>query len=183
MRFFKHHNQGEGDCGQRRFMRGEGRGRHMGRGGRLRRFLEHGDLRLLVLHLIGQDPRHGYELIREIETLTGGAYAPSPGVVYPTLTMLEELGQAEATAEGAKKLYAITEAGRAALAEQHTALAAILARLADAPPRETATPVLRAMENLRTALKLKLGGGAATAELARTIADLLDETTRKIEEA
>lgn len=190
MRLFKQLNEharhghapGEG-CGSRRFMRGEGHHRHFHRGGRLARFLEHGDLRLLVLYLIGEAPRHGYELIKAIEDLTSGAYAPSPGVIYPTLTMLEELGQAEATAEGAKKLYAITEAGRAALAENQAAVEAILARLAGATSgREAALPVLRAMENVKTALRLKLGGRAASAESLRRIADALDELARKIED-
>lgn len=190
MRLFRHLSKNESlggkDCGPRRFMRGgphgHGPGHHFGRGGRLARFLEHGDLRLLVLHLIGQKPSHGYEIIKSIEDLTGGAYAPSPGVVYPTLTMLEELGQAEATAEGTKKFYAITPAGEAALAQNKAALDIILARLAGGPPREAAMPVMRAMENMKTALRLKLGGRAASAETMRRIADALDELARKIEE-
>ena len=79
---------------------------------------EAGELRLVMLLLMESEPRHGYDIIRELETRTGGAYAPSPGIVYPTLTMLEELGQVEARAtQGAKKLYAITAAGSAHLAE------------------------------------------------------------------
>ena len=192
MRIFKqmgdharhHGEEGRGECGHRRFMRGEGHGRHghFGRGGRVARFLEHGDLRLLVLHLIGEAPRHGYDLIKAIEDLTGGAYAPSPGVIYPTLTMLEELGQAEAATEGSKKLYSITEAGRAALAENKPLVDTILARLAGSSGRESAMPVLRAMENVKTALRLKLGGRAASAESLRRIADALDELARKIED-
>jgi DNA-binding PadR family transcriptional regulator len=193
MRIFKHLNEGgrsgrrhaEGEgCGHRRFMRG-GEGhhhRHFGRGGRVARFLEHGDLRLLVLHLIGQEPRHGYELIKAVEDLTGGAYAPSPGVIYPTLTMLEELGQAVAATEGTKKLYSITDAGRAALAESQHLVDTILARLAGGTGRENAMPVFRAMENVKTALRMKLGGRAATGETLRRIADALDELARKIEE-
>lgn len=187
MRIFKHlsehvsHHHGEG---HRRFMRGEEHHhRHFGRGGRVARFLEHGDLRLLVLHLIGEAPRHGYELIKAVEDLTGGAYAPSPGVIYPTLTMLEELGQAEATTEGTKKLYSITDAGRAALAESKPVLDTILARLAGSTGgREHAIPVFRAMENVKTALRMKLGGRAASAESLRRIADALDELARKIED-
>jgi DNA-binding PadR family transcriptional regulator len=185
MRIFKQlheHYHAEGH-GHRRFMRGEGHHHHhFGRGGRVARFLEHGDLRLLVLHLIGEAPRHGYELIKAVEDLTGGAYAPSPGVIYPTLTMLEELGQAEATAEGSKKLYSITEAGRAALAGSKPVLDTILARLAGGTGRENALPVFRAMENVKTALRLKLGGRAASAESLRRIADALDELARKIED-
>jgi DNA-binding PadR family transcriptional regulator len=172
---------GEG-CGHRRFMRGEGHHRHFGRGGRVARFLEHGDLRLLVLHLIGEAPRHGYELIKAVEDLTGGAYAPSPGVIYPTLTMLEELGQAEVTSEGTKKLYTITEAGRAALTESQALVDTILARLKGSTGRESALPVFRAMENVKTALRMKLGGRAASAETLRRIADALDDLARKIEE-
>ena len=182
-RFSRHPGQGSGDeCAHRRFMRGEGHHRHFGRGGRVARFLEHGDLRLLVLHLIGEAPRHGYELIKAVEDLTGGAYAPSPGVIYPTLTMLEELGQAEATAEGSKKLYTITESGRAALAGAQPAVDTILARLAGSTGRESAMPVFRAMENVKTALRMKLGGRAASAETLRRIADALDELARKIED-
>lgn len=182
MRLFKHMHCGERGT-HRRFMRGEGHHHHhFGRGGRVARFLEHGDLRLLVLHLISETPRHGYELIKAIEDLTGGAYAPSPGVIYPTLTMLEELGQAEAATEGSKKLYSITAAGRAALAESQPVVDSILARLAGSSGRESAMPVLRAMENMKTALRMKLGNRAASAESLRRIADALDELARKIED-
>jgi DNA-binding PadR family transcriptional regulator len=153
-----------------------------GRGGRLARFLEHGDLRLLVLHLINEKPRHGYEIIKAIEDLAGGAYAPSPGVIYPTLTMLEELGQVESTTEGTRKNFVITPAGAEALAENQDAVNLLLSRIAAAQPREVAAPVIRAMENLRTALRLKLEAKPATPEATRKIADLLDATARQIEE-
>jgi DNA-binding PadR family transcriptional regulator len=161
----------------------EGRSRRggFGRGGRLARFLEHGDLRLLVLHLINEKPRHGYEIIKAIEDLAGGAYAPSPGVIYPTLTMLEELGQVESTTEGTRKNFVITPAGAEALAENQDAVNLLLSRIAAAQPREVAAPVIRAMENLRTALRLKLET-KATPEVIRKIADLLDATARQIEE-
>src|SRR3984957_15106497 len=109
---------------ERRFARGdhhhgeERHGRH-GRGGRsaLGRFFAHGDLRLVILNLIAEKPRHGYEIIKAIEEQVGGAYSPSPGVIYPTLTLLEELGYVTVeAAEGGKKLYRITEAGDAELA-------------------------------------------------------------------
>ncbi len=174
--------------GERRFMRAaHGHERHehqhpFGRGGRLARLLEHGDLKMLVLHLINEKPRHGYEIIKAIEDLAGGAYAPSPGVVYPTLTLLEELGQVESTAEGSRKSFAITPAGSEALAENKAAVDAILARIAASQPREQALPVIRAMENLKTALRLKLGGRATSADAARKIADALDAAARQIEE-
>ena len=70
---------------------GHGRHGHGGRSG-LGRFFAHGDLRLVILHLIAEKPRHGYEIIKAIEEQVGGAYSPSPGVIYPTLTLLEEIG-------------------------------------------------------------------------------------------
>jgi len=184
MRFF-HRHRGEGET--RRFVRPQHHehGPHshrFGRGGRLARFLEHGDLRLLVLHLIQEKPRHGYEIIKAVEDLTGGAYAPSPGVIYPTLTMLEELGQLTATTEGARKSYEITAAGAEVLDKEAPALAGLLARLSATQGREGAAPVIRAMENLRTALRLKFQTRETAAELVRKVADLLDEAARKIED-
>jgi len=97
--------------------RGPGWGAGPGGGGgsewfRIGRMLAHGDLKLLALALIAEQPRHGYELIKLIEEKTGGWYSPSPGVVYPTLTFLEEAGYVTAENEGAKKRYTITEEGR-----------------------------------------------------------------------
>lgn len=93
------------------------------------RMLGHGDLKLLLLALIEQQPRHGYELIRTIEEMFHGHYSPSPGAVYPTLTMLEELGHATVvTEQGGRKLYAITDEGRAFLAENRTAVDAMTER-------------------------------------------------------
>src|SRR5258705_2663385 len=90
-------------------------GRH-GRGGgemmRAGRMRAQGDLRLLALALIGEQPRHGYEIIKVLEDKTAGWYAPSPGIVYPTLTYLEEAGYVTAQADGAKRLYTITAEGR-----------------------------------------------------------------------
>ena len=81
------------------------------------RMLGDGDLRLIVLALLAEQPRHGYDIIKALEERSHGAYSPSPGVVYPTLTYLEEAGYAAATAEGNKKVYAITDTGRAHLAD------------------------------------------------------------------
>src|SRR3954454_7378074 len=95
-------------------------GRHgMGGGDMIRagRMLASGDLRLIALALVAEQPRHGYEIIKVLEDKTEGWYSPSPGMVYPTLTYLEEVGYLTAKAEGAKKLYSITEEGRAHLAE------------------------------------------------------------------
>ena len=139
-------------------------------------------MRPLILHLIAEKPRHGYEIIKAIEELAGGAYAPSPGVIYPTLTLLEEMGQIASTTEGARKSFAITEEGSVALNAAQDLVQAILLRIQASQPREASLPVMRAMENLRMALRLKLAAGAAKAELFRKIADKLDEATRAIEE-
>ena len=93
------------------------------------RFLGQGHIRLLVLSLIETEARHGYDLIRQIEEMSGGAYAPSPGVIYPTLTLLEEAGYAAAGTEGNKKLYAITEEGKAHLEENRDHARRIVERL------------------------------------------------------
>jgi DNA-binding PadR family transcriptional regulator len=113
-----------------------GGGRH-GRGGfggdgemmRAGRMLAQGDLRLLALALIAQQPRHGYEIIKVLEEKTEGWYAPSPGIVYPTLTYLEEAGYVTAQADGAKKLYTITGEGSAYLEANRSFVDAVLERL------------------------------------------------------
>jgi DNA-binding PadR family transcriptional regulator len=111
---------------------GGGRGRGGMGGGDFMRFgrmMAQGDLRLVALWLIKEQPRHGYEIIKVLEEKTGGWYAPSPGVVYPTLTYLEEAGYVTAQADGAKKLYTITDEGRAYLDENPDVVDVILARL------------------------------------------------------
>jgi len=94
------------------------------------RMLAQGDLRLIALALIAEEPRHGYEIIKLVEEKTAGWYSPSPGIVYPTLTYLEEAGYVTASAEGSKKLYRITEEGRAYLEANRELVEVVLARLA-----------------------------------------------------
>jgi len=127
-----------------------------GRGGR-GRFFGPGDLRLVLLALIEEKPRHGYELIKDLEAKFGGAYAPSPGSVYPTLTLLEELGHVRSTAsEGTKRLVEITEEGRRYVADNQAALDSAMSRMAMAaraasgemPPED----VHHAMHTLKAAL-------------------------------
>jgi DNA-binding PadR family transcriptional regulator len=121
--------------GGRRFRRHFGGGfggRHgMGAGDMMRagRMLATGDLRLIALALIAEQPRHGYEIIKLLEDKTAGWYSPSPGIVYPTLTLLEEASYVTAQAEGAKKLYTITEEGRAHLEENRDFVDAVLERM------------------------------------------------------
>jgi DNA-binding PadR family transcriptional regulator len=95
-----------------------GRGHRRGRSGRM---FEQGDLKLVILRMLEEKPRHGYEIIKELETRSGGAYSPSPGTVYPTLTLLEDMGHARAVPEeGGKKIYEITDEGRKHLADNST---------------------------------------------------------------
>ena len=157
-----------------------------GQRGRRARMFDQGDLRLLLLSLIADQPSHGYELIRSIEEKFGGAYSPSPGVVYPTLTLLEELGYATVEAqEGGRKLYSITEAGRAYLAENGEVIDGVRRRMQDARSRggDMPAPIQRALENLRTALRLKMGSGPLDPERARAVAKALDAAALAVEEA
>ncbi|HVY02694.1 MAG TPA: PadR family transcriptional regulator [Caulobacterales bacterium] len=159
------------------------RGRHRHRGGGKRLF-EQGDLRWAALALIAEKPRHGYELIKAIEEASGGAYAPSPGVIYPTLTFLEELGYAKAeAAEGGKKLYTITAEGRAILDARKVEVDALFAFLAETRARHArpAPEIHRAWENLRTALNLKVAAAALTPEQVRAITQALDAAASTIE--
>ncbi|MGN6817161.1 MAG: PadR family transcriptional regulator [Sphingomonas sp.] len=165
--------------------RGFGGGRE-GRGeGRSRRMFDGGELRLVLLKLIADEPRHGYDLIRQIEELTGGAYAPSPGVVYPTITLLDDMGLIEAQqSEGAKKLFAVTEAGKAELdanAEQVAALIARLTSIGEERQKTDATSIRRAMGNLREVLVNRLNSGEVDDEVLHQIVALLDEAAQKIE--
>jgi len=109
------------------FMGGGGLG---GRAFRAGRRLASGDLQLVLLALLAERPSHGYELIKALEERSGGFYSPSPGMIYPALTWLEEVGYASVAAEGAKKLYSITPAGSAYLEENRDFVNAVLDRLA-----------------------------------------------------
>src|SRR5579875_2405136 len=125
-----HHHHHEG-------RRHERSGRRFG----LQRFFAHGDLRLVILHLIAGKPRHGYEIIKAIEERVGGAYSPSPGVIYPTLTLLEELGYVTVSpGDGAKKLHAITPDGQAQLDASREAVAALLAQMDEAARAQGGRP-------------------------------------------
>jgi DNA-binding PadR family transcriptional regulator len=164
-----------------------GHGRHGRSGGRssLGRFFAHGDLRLVILHLIAEKPRHGYELIKAIEERVGGAYSPSPGVIYPTLTLLEELGYVTASAgEGGKKLHELTAEGRAFLDANRPAVDALLARMDEAGRIHGGGPapqIMRAMENLKLAVRLRLSRGPLNEEQANEVAAVLDAAATSVE--
>lgn len=159
-------------------------GEHRRRGGG-RRLFESGELRLVLLTLIAEQPRHGYDLIREVEARAGGAYAPSPGVVYPTLTLLQDMGLIQESTEGAgRKLFTITDAGRAHLADQAAETQGAMARLAalaEVRERTDAAPVARAMQNLKTSLHNRLSEAGVDKTLILEVAALIDEAAGKIE--
>jgi DNA-binding PadR family transcriptional regulator len=165
----------------------EGHGMRHGRRERSDRVFEQGDLRLLLLKLVAEKPRHGYELIKAVEEGVGGAYSPSPGVVYPTLTLLEDLGYAKAAeAEGGRKLFAVTPEGEAFLAEQAAQVAELTARMEQvsvANRGRGAPQIVRAMENLRTALRLRLSAGPLTDEQVSRVAEALDAAAKAVEQA
>ena len=157
-----------------------------GRGPRGRsRMFGSGELRLTLLGLVAEAPRHGYELIKAIEELSGGNYAPSPGVVYPTLNLLTDEGLiAEQAGEGARKSFAVTDAGQAELSERGEEYAAIVERLkahAEERERHNAPQLKRAMGNLFMAVKGRAMADGFDREVLHQIADVLDEAARKIE--
>ena len=168
---FGRHRHGEGQ-------RGGGRGRES-------RLFEHGDLRLVIVALLAEKPRYGYDIIKALEERVGGGYSPSPGVVYPTLTLLEEMGHAVVGEERAgRKLYTLSPEGQAFLAANRPATDAVLSRLdaGAAARRGPPSPVIRALENLQLAVRLRLKGQDATPEQIRAVADAIDAAARAVEE-
>ena len=165
-------------------------GRHGGGGGgggRSRRMFDGGELKLVLLKLIADAPRHGYDLIREIETMTGGAYAPSPGVVYPTLTLLDEMNLiGEQQSEGAKKRFAATDEGRAYIEENADVVVMLMERLTGLAAENdrvawNRSPVRRAMGNLREAIQGRVPKGETSDDTIFEIVALIDEVAQKIE--
>jgi DNA-binding PadR family transcriptional regulator len=176
---------GFGPRGPGLFERGgrRGGGEEFGRGGG-GRFFGPGDLRSLMLWLIGEKPRHGYELIKAVEQLVGGAYSPSPGSVYPILNLLEDMGQIEAAAsESGKKLFAITETGRQALKDDGAAIEGLLSRLrilartmgGMRPPEQ----VLQAVQTLKMALKMHRPGWSD--QESKRVSDILNRAIADIQ--
>ncbi len=169
-----------------------GFGRHWegferGFGGGLReRFFDSGHLRLVILQHIAEKPSYGYEIIKAIEERLSGAYAPSPGVVYPTLTLLEEEGLAAVVStEGNRKLYAATEQGKEYLKANKAHLKAIFGRIEEAGRafgRGRSPQVKRAIMNLRYALKMRLSRGDLNQEQVSKIAEAIDAAARVIDE-
>jgi DNA-binding PadR family transcriptional regulator len=184
-----------GHCGRKNFRGkggfwseiGEGWGRH-GRhrfggdlGGRL---FDNGELRLVILSFIAEKPSHGYEIIKGIEEQMGGVYVPSPGVVYPTLSLLEDEGFATVDVQGGKKLYTITDAGRAELTANKTRIDQLLGRIKEVGKAfgSGRTPqVMRAVHNFKLALKMRFAQGNLTPDQINQVAEIIDRAAQEIE--
>ena len=165
---------------------GSGRGGWGGSRGRDRkRMFEGGELRLVLLKLIADQPRHGYELIKAIEEMTGGDYAPSPGIVYPTLTMLEDMGHiAETKSKDTKKVYEATKDGRAHLDENSDEVDELIERLeghGHHRRRSQRPEIGRAIGNMMTALRNRIAHDGWNEDLLEEVIDILDEAAQRIE--
>jgi DNA-binding PadR family transcriptional regulator len=164
---------------------GEGAEEARGRRGRRGRMFAQGELRLALLALIAEQERHGYELIKAIEEMTGGDYAPSPGAVYPTLQLLEDEGAiAEAEAEGAKKPFTATQQGRDELDSRAEEVEGLMRRLGRHGERTTTVrshDLFRAMGNLGSVLKNRARAGKLDERTINEIVDMIDEMAKRIE--
>ena len=181
-----HRHFTEGRCHRGRHGWGGRMGHHAERRGRrFGRFFEHGDLRVVILALLEEQPRHGYELMKELEERTGGAYRPSPGVVYPTLALLEDEGLVrQAGGETGRKLYEITAEGKAELDRNRTSVEALFAQMEEAarhagPGRPR---IARAMMNMGMALRNRMSRPITADELDR-IVNMIDDTAAAIEKS
>ena len=147
---------------------------------------DYGELRLLALAMIAEQPRHGYELMKVIEERMGGSYSPSPGVIYPTLSWLDDMGYTapEPAEAGGRKRYRVTPEGEAFLDANRAAVEALLSRIGTAGESGrdlVPAPVVRGMENLKLALRLRLRRGPPDQAAADIIAAALDAAALAIE--
>ncbi len=162
---------------------------HGGASTAMKRLLAHGDLRFVVLLLVEEKPRHGYEIIKLIEAKSSGQYAPSPGVIYPTLTYLEETGWLATKTQDDKKQYSITPEGKAHLDENREVAASILQKLEEAGAKlasEKAEPFegdeRSEIRSVFHAIKAELKTFAApTEKTKKAIADLLRRALEEIQ--
>ena len=164
------------------FFGAEGRPRGRWRGGRM---FEQGDLRFVILSLLEEKPRHGYEIIKALEERFGGTYAPSPGVVYPTLQLLEDLGYARVVPESeGKKTYEITDAGRAYLAENRHTVDSIFERISKLMGHfldEPMTEVHGAFRRVGKATYSRATDAVQNPQLLKQIVDILNRAAGEIE--
>jgi DNA-binding PadR family transcriptional regulator len=181
----RHHGRHGGPGMFEGFMGRQGRGFGGFGGGDRERLFDNGELRLVILQLLAEKPSYGYEIIKAIEERLSGGYAPSPGVVYPTLTLLEEEGYAVSSTEGSKKLYTVTELGAEYLKTNQATVKAIFGRMEQAGKafgRGRSPQIMRAVMNLGFALKMRAGQGNLSPEQTSKIAEAIDAAARVIDE-
>ncbi|ENA3444942.1 TPA: PadR family transcriptional regulator [Yersinia enterocolitica] len=189
------HHEGQRHCSDRMHRGGRhhmaveaieaARGGRRGRGEKMHRLFEHGDLRVVLLALLDKKPSHGYELIKAIEEASSGLYVPSPGVIYPTLTLLEEQDFVTPVATGnGRKSYQITDAGKAELQQNQQMVDAIFARLAQVnrrPEGNMAEGISDAMHRLRHILRSSMMRSDVTPEQVEHINTALLTAVETIE--
>ncbi len=164
-----------------------GRGPWRGHGfdPRLGRIFEKGDLKYVILDLLRDEPSHGYEVMRALEGRFRGFYSPSPGSVYPTLQMLEDLGYVSATQRDGKKVYAITDEGRKFLEENRRSVEDIWGRVGGGWDPEVAAE-LREMKHELAGLGRLFGRemheGRLNRDKLRRIREVIADAAREIEE-
>jgi len=182
----RHESEGYWGNPEARFDRGfGGRGREHRHGGGRERLFDAGDLKLVILKLLSEQPSYGYQLIKTMEERLAGGYSPSAGVIYPTLTMLEEEGLAASTLENNKKVYSVTAEGTAYLEENKRRVEALFERLEEAGKgfeRGRSPEIMKAFHNLRTAVVARVSRESVTAEQIRKISEAIDAAAKAIDE-
>ena len=168
----------------RRHGRGGPFGRHRGGpfGGRGPRMFDPGALRIVVLGLIAEEPRHGYDIIKALEAKFQGAYSPSPGAIYPMLQMLEEADLVASEADGNKRLYKITGQGRAYLEDNKAELERINAQIAHVADRMGGVAIHDELGSLHWAIRSRLRGGDWTSEQVEKAREIIKKARRDLED-
>lgn len=202
LNMFEHIFRTHDDCGrrgERGFARrgefgGEGRGefghgfgrhgRHRGGFGSRERLFDAGDIKLVVLKLLSEQPSYGYQLIKTMEERLAGGYSPSAGVIYPTLTMLEEEGLTTASLENNKKVYSVTPDGVEYLQANGARIEELFARLEEAGKgfeRVRSPELMKAFHNLQSAIRARMSRGDVKSEKVGKIADAINAAAKAID--
>lgn len=174
-----HHERSE------RGFRGRHRGFERGWGGGRERMFDAGDIKIVVLKLLSDQPSYGYQLIKTMEERLAGGYTPSAGVIYPTLTMLEEEGLASATTENNRKVYSVTPEGTKFLEDNKRQVEALFERLEEAGKgfrRGRSPEIMKAFQNLRGAIVARVSRESVTAEQIRKISEAINKAAQTIDE-
>lgn len=168
-----------------RHRHGWGPGPWSGFGSGRERLFDAGDIRLVILKLLSEQPSYGYQLMKTMEERLAGGYTPSAGVIYPTLTLLEEEGlTTSSTSESNKKIYSVTPEGLAFLEQHKERVAALFERLDEAGEeyrRGRAPEIMKAFMNLRGAVMARVARGNATPEQIRRIVEAIDAAAKTID--